>query len=114
MLLAQAHGPQLPVGHLLALANLEAKDFLGDLGQPRLLPCHVDLRVIGLSVYKVAHVLIEIHSWQMLSEDVHIGLEAEANVNSLLMGEELSQDLVQHLAVSQRDQVDQVGVLLVR
>lgn len=50
----------------------------------------------------------------MLSEDVHIGLEAEANVNSLLMGEELSQDLVQHLAVSQRDQVDQVGVLLVR
>lgn len=49
----------------------------------------------------------------MFGEDIHIRLEAEPDINSLFVREKLSQDLVQHLAVSKRNQVNQVGVLLV-
>lgn len=85
MLLTQAHGPQLPVRHLLSLANFKGQHLFCHLSQPGLLACDVDLAVVGLGVDEVAHVLVEVHPRQMLCEYIHIRLERKPNVDRLFM-----------------------------
>jgi len=75
MLLAESKWAALPVRHLFAFANFEIEHFFSHLCEACLLCGHEDLTVISLCIDKIPHVLVKVHSRQMLSKHIHVAFE---------------------------------------
>jgi hypothetical protein len=106
VLLTKSHGSFFPVGHLFTLADFKAKNFFSYLGEAGLLSSDENFAVVGLSVDEVAHVLVKVHTRQVLREHVHVTFEGEADADGALVCEEFGEHLIKHLAVGEADHID--------
>lgn len=106
VLLTESKRAFLPIGHLLPLADLIVKHLFGHLGEARLLTRDKYFAIVCLGVNEVAHVLVEVHPWQVFSKDVHIAFERKPNTYCAFVREYFNEHLVEDLTVCKSHQVN--------
>ena len=113
MLLRTAQGSAFPVGHLLALTHLLVQKVLGDLSEPALVRRDANFAIVRLCVDEVCEELVKLHRWEMPCKDIQVAFEREADAETVRMGEDLREDVVEEGTGGQSHQVDQIcGVLV--
>ena len=105
MLLCLPQRPEFPIRHLLSFADFFAKQLCGNFCKANLIIKLMYFHVVTLNIYEVCELLVETHWGEELLKHLKVTVERETNAQSIFIGEDLSEDVIQLFVARQSNQV---------